>query len=394
VAGLTPQGFEAKPLDQIKSEIEADERGLISPTINTSTDSVVGQLNGIFSTQLRQTWELLQALYEAVFTDSAEDYALTLRAALTGTLRRPATFSRVETVVNVNPGTYPAGTLIASVLGSPDDKFTNESDVENPGMVAANVTTIFVAIESGPVRANAGTLTVIAQAVTGWNSVNNPADANLGALQEGDAALRLRREAELRALGSTNVDAIRADLLRDVEGVIGVGILENDTNTTDVNGVPGHSIECLVHGPLPPSAADDQAVAEKVWGSKAAGIGTYGTTTKTVTDSQGIDHEVRFTRPTELDAYADFTLVVDADTFAGIVAVKEAVAAVAEGLGPGERLDWRRVVGVPYSVPGVVQVTAFGLSTNPGGPFTEADVVPTVRQIVVMETSSVTVTVA
>lgn len=394
VAGLTTTGFEAKTLAEIKAELEDDERGLISSRLNTTSAGIIGQLNGIFATKLRQLWELQQSLYDASFTDNAVGYALTLRAALTGTTRRAATYSRVTATVNVDPGTYAAGTLIASVLDSPDARFANVEAVTNGGASAADVSAIFDAITTGPVRANAGTLTVIAQAVTGWNSVTNAADATLGEVEEGDAALRLRREAELRAIGSTNADAIRADLLRNVTGVLNVRILENDTGTTDGDGVPGHSLECIVYGPASPAAADDQAVADQIFASKAAGIGTYGSTTKTVVNAQGTSLSLSFTRPTTVTAYASLTISVDADLYAGDAAVQAAVAATADGLDPGEALDWRRVVGAPYSVAGVLHVTAFGLSTSGGGPFTETDVTPTVREVVALLAANVTVTVA
>lgn len=391
MAGLTSTGFEAATLEEIKASIEEDERALISPTLNTSSASVVGQLNGIFASKLREAWELIQAVYNAYFDVSASGYALTLRAALTGTTRRAATYSTVTATVNVDPGTYAAGTLIASVQDSPTSRFVNTAAVVNGGGTAANVDALFTCESTGPVRANAGTLTVIAQAVSGWNSVTNADDATLGQEEESDAELRLRRIAELSAQGSTNADAIRADLLRDVTGVLSVKVLENDTNAIDANSVPPHSVECIVYGPVSPSAADNQLVADTIWSSKAAGTGTSGTTTKTVTDSQGIDHNVSFTRPTALPVYCEIDIDVD-DTYGGDTAVKEALVAAADGLEPGDPLYWSKVIGLVYAVPGVVLVTSFGLSTSGGGPFTQTNISPTVRQVVTFGTGDITVT--
>lgn len=394
MAGIDADGFTAKTLEDIQTAIEGDQRALVSAGLNTSSASPIGQVNGIVASKVREVWELAQAVYNSFFASQAEGYALTLRSALTGTVRSAATYSTVAATVNVEPGTYAIGSLIASVDGSPTSRFSNSTEVVNAGAVAANVAATFTCETTGPVRANAGTLTVIAQAVTGWNSITNAADATLGAEEETDEALRIRREQELRAQGSTTVNAILADLLRDVDGVVSVSILENDTGTTDGNGVPAHSIECIVYGPASPTSADNQAVAEVIFGSKAAGIGTYGTTTKTVVDDQGTSHSVKLTRPTTLDAYVELTIEVDADTYAGDTAVKEAVAAAADGLGPGDILDWRRVVGLPYSVSGVTRVTAFGMSTSGGGPFTETSITPTIRQIVTISTANVAVTVA
>ncbi len=393
MSGLTSTGFEAKTLEQIKAEIEADERALISPTINTATASVVGQLNGIHATKLREVWEVLQAVYNAMFGDSASGYALTLRAAITGTEREPATPSTVVATVNVDPGTYAAGTLIASVDDNPAARFFNSDDVVNSGGVAANVEATFECETTGPVRANAGTLTVIAQAVAGWNSVTNVNDAELGAEEESDAALRLRREDELRAAGSTTAQAIRADVLQ-VDRVESVSILENDTSTTDGDGVPGHTIEVIAYGPASPTADQNQAVAEQIFASKAAGIGTYGNTSRTVTDDQGVSHTVQFTRPTLVDVYVEVEIEVDADSYAGDTAVKEAIADAAASLAPGEVARARIIAAAVLDVAGVIDVVTFGMSTNPLGPFLDANITPTVRQIIDIDTSNVEVTVA
>jgi len=395
VPGITATGFEAATLEEIKADIESDQRALISPTINTTSASVNGQNIGIIAQRLRTVWELAQGVYNALFADSATGYPLTLRAALTGTTREAATYSTVTATVNVNPGTYAIGTLIASVDGTPTSRFANSVAVVNGGGVAANVDAVFTAEDTGPIRANAGTLTVIAQAVSGWNSVTNALDADMGADEESDESLRLRREAELRAQGSTTVDAIRADLLAlgtaGTTNVTNVSILENDTNTTDGNGVPGHSIECIVYGPASPSADDDAAVATQIWESKAAGIGTYGTTTETVTDAMGVDHSVSFTRPTTLRTYVWVTVEVDS-TYDGDTTVQEAISDLVTNYDPGQVLHWTRVIAAVYAVTGVTNVSAYGQNTTGTPSGSQTDVTPTVRQVVSIQTSDVSVT--
>jgi uncharacterized phage protein gp47/JayE len=390
VAGVTTEGFEAATLEEIKSDIESDQRTLISPTINTTSASINGQNNGIIAQRLRIVWELAQAVYNAAFSDSATGYPLTLRAALTGTQREAASASTVTATYNVDPGTYAIGTLIASVDGTPTSRFANSEAVVNGGGSAANVDALATCEDTGEIRANAGTLTVIAQAVSGWNSVTNADDADLGAEEESDAALRLRREAELRAQGSTTVDAIYADLLT-VDGVTNVSILENDTGTTDGDGVPGHSIECIVYGPASPTAANNQAVADQIWASKAAGIGTYGGVSKTVVDLMGISHTVNFTRPTALPVYVWVTVETDS-TYDGDTAVQEAIADLVTNYDPGEVLHWTRVIAAVYTVAGVTNVSAYGQNTTGTPSGAQTDITPTVRQVVTIDTGDVTVT--
>ena len=95
VPGITDTGFVDRTLVELKESVEADERALISPTVNTATSSLVGQMNGVMAAKLQELWELASAIYDAAFTDNATGYPLTLRAALTGTTREAATATRV-----------------------------------------------------------------------------------------------------------------------------------------------------------------------------------------------------------------------------------------------------------------------------------------------------------
>jgi uncharacterized phage protein gp47/JayE len=391
--GVTPSGFVLKRYEDLRAEVEAELRTRISPSLNTSPDSVIGILISVYAEKLAEAWEVLEAVYRSFDPDAAEAASLDAVAALTGTQREGATKSRTPGSVNVNPGVYPAGTLFASVSGSPSSLFVNLATVTNGGVLPADFPVDFEAVATGPTVANAGTLTVIATPVVGWNSVTNTADATLGAEVEGDAALRERRENEIRSPGSTNVDAIRADILRDGPGVLSATVLENDTDAIDVNGLLPHSIEAIVYGPAVPTLDDDQAIAEIVFGTKAGGIGTNGTTIRNVEDAQGNSHPIRFTRPTFLDVFFQVTVEVDAATFAGAAAVQDAIASADDSLGPGDPLYWSRVICLPYDVPGVRHVSIFGLALSILGPFVLADVAPGIRQVVRTISANVAVTV-
>lgn len=75
----------------------------------------------------------------------------------------------------------------------------------------------------------------------------------------------------------------------DADGVlyaVGVG-----TNISLSGSVPPHSIECVVQGGI------DQEVADKIFETIAAGIGTHGNVSATVQDSQGDNQNIKFSRP-------------------------------------------------------------------------------------------------
>src|SRR5688572_16080023 len=101
MAGLTSTGFERKTIEDIKAEIEDEERLNISPTINTSSASVIGQINGIISSKLAELWELAEEVYNSQYPDSANGAALDNVAAITGTVRQEATKSTVTATLNL-----------------------------------------------------------------------------------------------------------------------------------------------------------------------------------------------------------------------------------------------------------------------------------------------------
>lgn len=149
-----------------------------------------------------------------------------------------------------------------------------------------------VALENGPTQAFAGTLTVIETPIAGWDSVINPLDAVLGRDIETDAEFRLRRNLSLANPGTATVEAIRARLLQ-LEDVKAAVVYENITLLPDGAGRPAKSFEAVVLG------GADQEIADLIWEVKGAGIETYGGETVPIIDSQGFDHDMHFSRPTE-----------------------------------------------------------------------------------------------
>jgi uncharacterized phage protein gp47/JayE len=230
------------------------------------------------------------------------------------------------------------------------------------GTAAAD--TIASAVDTGVVLAVAGDLTTIVNAVSGWESVTNLLDATPGRAIATDSELRLLREQELATGGSSPINALRAELL-NVPDVTAVTIFVNNTDTTDADGLPPHSIEAMVRGLEPPTDAYDQTIFDALLAGVAAGIrtasGTGGTSvTGTATDDQLTEHDMAFTRPEEIPIYVELTLVKDPNTYPtdGDDQIKQAIVDYGDLQNTGKDVVASRIIAAAFTVTGVLDVTS------------------------------------
>jgi uncharacterized phage protein gp47/JayE len=354
---LDSNGLQIPTLAEIQSEIVEDWKSDISETLNVSETAVLGQIAGAVASQIREAYELIEAAFNARDPDQAEGFALVGLAALTGTIPRAADASYVPCTVDLDAGTYAIGSLIAHVAGDPTKRFANASEIVSVG--APLTLQRFTCEETGPVSVNTGTLTTIAESVTGWNSITNTADTSgtggrLGSEAETDTELRARRESELTRSASTTVDAIRVAVL-DVGGVESCTVLENVTDATDANGLPPHSVGAVVRG------GTAAGIAAAIWGAKAAGIATYGSTTQAHVDDQGVSHDVEYSEATEIPLYASVLLTAVEGEYPGDDAVKAALVAEFGAMQTGKDVKIFRLVSTVMGLPGVVDLTGVSI---------------------------------
>lgn len=383
--GLTSAGFVDKPIEVILDEIETAQRAAFGDEFDTSAESPAGQQNGIVAIHLRELWEVAQALYTAWDPDTNEGAIQSQISALSGTVREAATKSTVTAAVNLDAGVTLAAGAIASVDGNPAARFVTLADATNSGGSPANVDVAMEAETAGVVVANSGTLTVIETPASGWNSITNASDATLGAAQETDEELRVRREQELRRAGAAAVDAIRADVL-DVADVTTCTVFENTADVTDGDGVPPHAIEVVVLG----GALDD--IAQAIWDSRAAGIEHHGDTNGSATDDDGNTHTIYFSRPSEIQIFVNVEVTVDADYPAdGDTQIKTAIATYAQGLDVGEDLVWSALIPIIFGISGVVDVTTLETDTS-DPPAGTSNIAIGSRELATIDTADIDVT--
>lgn len=196
------------------------------------------------------------------------------------------------------------------------------------------------AVETGSKVGVINTVTIISSTVGGLLSTYNTLDMNLGRDLETDEELRLRMYAATNIKSVAVVSAILSRV-RDIEGVSLASVTENTTAAT-VGSLPPHSYELVVIG------GDDDDIASELWLTKPAGIATYGTTNVNVTDTEGVQQTLNFTRPTVYNVafrvtyttYSEETLSTDIDDI-----IKAALIADTAALTLGEDILPQRFFG-------------------------------------------------
>lgn len=316
--GITADGFQRKRLDVILAELNQALKAIFGENLNLDPETPDGQTSGVFSESHANLWELAEQAYNAFNPSAATGDVLSNLVQLNGILRKDATFSTaVLTLGGIDTTVIPAGSLVSTADGI---SFATDADATIvAGTAAANAT----ATVTGPLQAAIGTITEIDTPITGWSTVTNAAAATPGTNEEDDSDLRARRERSIESAAVAILESILAAVL-EIENVTDAAIYENDTASVDARGLDPHSFLVLAEGGL------DADVAEAIFNKKPTGIGTNGTTTEPVLDSQGVSHDIKFSRPVDVTIHVKVTLV-GGPTYAGDDAVKQSIIDYAAG---------------------------------------------------------------
>lgn len=203
----------------------------------------------------------------------------------------------------------------------------------------------FTCITTGEVTLPANSLTTIDTSIVGWGEIDNLIAGSTGRDVETDEELRRRHAQMQNIMGSATQSAIQSRLLNEVSGVTSASVYENRSMYPQ-GSMPPHSIECVVQG------GTDQAVGDKVFYEKAAGIETYGNVSVNVVDPNGETMICKFSRPipvytwvqvTVTEFYTEESLTTDAAQ-----AINDAVLAAGATLGVGEDVIVQRLYGPVY----------------------------------------------
>ncbi|MBR8123216.1 baseplate J/gp47 family protein [Burkholderia multivorans] len=358
---IDANGITAPTYADVFAYLQDQYRSIYGADTYLEDDSQDGQLLGVFAKAISDVNSVAIAIYRSFSPATAQDDALSSNVKINGIARKVASYSSADLVVIGQAGATITNGAAKDANGV---QWLLPATVTIPPSGTITVTATCATI--GDVSARAGTINQIATPALGWQSVTNPADAAEGAPVEKDAVLRQRQTVSTALPSLTVLDGI-IGAVANVPGVTRYVAYENDTNATDANGIPSHSISLVVEG------GDATAIANAIAAKKTPGSGTYGTTAVIVTDIYGRPITIRFFRPVAAPIAATVTIKAltgyTSQTGQQIQqAVSDYINGVQIGGGLSGSVEWGDALTAANSVGGGITFKLSGLTlTGPRG---------------------------
>ncbi|MBU9403907.1 baseplate J/gp47 family protein [Burkholderia multivorans] len=342
---IDANGITAPTYAEVLAYLQDQYRSIYGADTYLEPDSQDGQILGVFAKAISDVNSVAIAIYRSFSPATAQGDALSSNVKINGIARKVASYSSADLVLVGQAGATITNGAAKDTNGV---QWLLPSTVEIPPSGTITVTATCATI--GDVSARAGTINQIATPALGWQSVTNPADAAEGAPVESDAALRQRQTVSTSLPSLTVLDGI-IGAVANVPGVTRYVAYENDTNATDANGIPSHSISLVVEG------GDATAVANAIAAKKTPGAGTFGTTTIVTTNRYGMPVPINFFRPTDAPISAVVAIRVLAGYTSSIGAAMQAaiaayINAVAIGGGAAQAVEWDNCIAAAKAIPG------------------------------------------
>ena len=257
-----------------------------------TSDSPDGQILNLIVQEIVDLQDLLVEIYNSFDPDNAFGVILDQRVSINGIQRQAGTYTiqPIEVVTTQSVNLYGLDQSIEDVY-TVSDNAGNRWFLEDTqlGVTVGTHSYSFRAEFPGAQLTIPNTIDVPVTIVLGVASVNNPAGyTTLGINEEPDALLKVRRQRSVSLASQGYLAGLQA-ALENIPGVTSAFVYENNTNATDSDGIPAHSIWVIVAG-----TGDPAAIAQAIYTKRNAGAGMRGNETYIITQVDGSPFVVRW----------------------------------------------------------------------------------------------------
>ena len=329
-------------------------RSIYGQDVYLGNDSSDYQMLSIVALMMHDSMQTAQLAYNNRGPLTAVGSGLDQIVAINGIARKTASYSTCEVVLAGTIGTVINNGRIRDANGFKWALPASVTLVSTGSPATGQATEVATCETIGAINALPGDLSAIFTPTAGWTSVTNDAAAVAGLPIETDAQLRARQSLSVER-PSMNLLTGTWSALSSLANVTRVNVLENNTNFEDANGLPPHSISCIVEG------ATDAAVAQVIWENR--GIGPLTNPVVASPDLESARHvdivdpissittTINFYRPTYVPIFVTLEVTALAGyTSATTISIEQAIVAYLNSLQIGEGLTISALYGAALSV--------------------------------------------
>lgn len=305
---LNENGLQLATATELLQDLETQMKNIYGEDIVLDSSTPDGQWLNILVQKGVDVRGLISQLYNSFNPNNTQGALLDQRCAINNVYRKAGTFTTVNVNVTVNTTVTLQG-LDSNYNSIDGTGYTIQDDAGNRFILANTQTltsgttsVLFRSETMGEVIVLPNTITTPVTIVLGVVSVNNPTVASfVGSDEETDANLKARRRQSV-ALGSFGyLNGLQAALLQ-LDGVLDAKVYENDTNVTDSDGIPAHSIWVVMDG----GDADD--IANAIYSKKTPGCSMKGNITYNITTPAYMTFTARWDEADTIPLYIKFDI--------------------------------------------------------------------------------------
>jgi uncharacterized phage protein gp47/JayE len=357
---IDANGITAPAYSDILAYLQSIYWGIYGNDAYLGPDSQDGQFLGALAQAFSDVNAVALQIYSSYSPSTAVGAALSSNVKINGLERESATYSTAPIALGGQANTVITNGLITDPNGI---TWALPASVTIPSAGTINVTATCQTL--GDITAPTGAWT-IATPTLGWQTATNTATATPGTPVEDDAELRYRQSISTSNPSLSVLDGI-VGAVAAIDGVTRYQPYENDTGSTNADGIPAYNTSIVVEG------GDPVAIATAIAAKGYPGMPTYGTTSETIIDSYGNQKTINFFFATDVAVTCAISLKALQGYSSTVgIAVQNAVSAYvnATALGGGESssVEWDGAVAAAKSVTGANTFRIISLTlSGPGG---------------------------
>lgn len=356
---IDENGISAPSLVAILEYLQSQYKQIFGADVYLGADSQDGEFLGILAAAINDSNAAAVAIYNSFSPATAKGTGLSNVVKINGLSRKAASASTVDLTC-----TGVAGTLIRSGVVADEDGYKWDLPASVTIGPSGSVVATATCETQGSIAAAPNAVTEILTPTRGWQAVTNDSAATPGSDVELDGALR-QRQSISTGLPSLSIMQGIVGAVANIRGVSRYKGYENDSDATDANGLPAHSIALVVDG------GDADVIAQTIFTKKSPGTATHGSTNVTVTDAVGIPNVIDFYRPTVVAVQVSITIKALTGYLSTIGEdIQQAVADYINALDIGEDVYLTRLY-TPANLSGAADaqtydITALAIGKNGG----------------------------